>query len=503
MSRQWNSKQQGSHQPAHERAEQLIGGEWRPGGGDVLSSHEPATGTMVWEAAAASPADIDAAVAAARGASRDWAARPVEERIAILRACSLELKAHGELVCEAICRETGKPRWEAAGEVTAMVTKVETTIDAWRERQQDHVDDQSGDITATRYRPHGVLVVLGPFNFPGHIPQGQIVPALLAGNAVVFKPSELTPLVGRRLVEIWQGAGLPAGVLNLVQGGRDTGSPLISHPGIDGVLFTGSYATGVALGRAFAAEPGKILALEMGGNNPLVVHAVENVDAAATLTILSAFISAGQRCSCARRLIVPDSPGGEAFLAHLVPRIAAIRVGLSDDSPQPFMGPVIHEAAAKSLRATQDDLLARGGVALRRMESLRGIPTLLSPGLIDVTAVAERGDGEWFGPLLQLIRVHDFDAAIDEANRTAYGLTAALLSDEKQLYERFRDRVRAGVVNWNRQTTGASPGLPFGGIGRSGNHRPGGAFMIDSCAYPVASLERQRLVCPPPSPGLD
>jgi succinylglutamic semialdehyde dehydrogenase len=249
-------------------------------------------------------------------------------------------------------------------------------------------------------------------------------------------------------------------------------------------------------------EPGKMLALELGGNNPLVVHAASDLDAATMLTILSAFLSAGQRCSCARRLIVPEGARGDAFVERLLTRIDGIRVGLPDDAPEPFMGPVIHESAARSLLAAQDDLLTRGGIGLRRMAPQRGISTLLSPGLIDVTAVRDRPDTEWFGPLLQLVRVPDFEAAIVEANRTAYGLAAALVSDERPLYDAFRRRARAGIINWNRQTTGASARLPFGGLGRSGNHRPSGFFAIDYCGSPVASLERDRLTAPPAPPGL-
>jgi succinylglutamic semialdehyde dehydrogenase len=492
------------------QGEQLIAGKWLEGSGPAFSSKSPATGQTVWAGVAATASDVAAAIAAARSAQAAWGDRPPEARIAILEACARELTVNGGPLADAIGLETGKPRWEVREELSSMVGKVAATIDAWRERQQDRVVPLPaagpGDVAAVRYRPHGVLAVLGPFNFPGHIPHGHIVPALLAGNAVVFKPSEFTPLSGRRLAEIWERAGLPAGVLNLVQGGRETGATLAAHPGHDGILFTGSYQTGVALRRMWVEEPGKMLALELGGNNPLVVHAASDLDAAATLTILSAFLTAGQRCSCARRLIVPEGAGGNAFIARLLARIDGIRVGLphdSHDSPEPFMGPVIHEAAARSLLAAQDDLLARGGIVLRRMAPQRGIATLLSPGLVDVTAVCNRPDTEWFGPLLQLVRVPDFEAAIAEANRTAYGLAAGLVCDERSLYDAFRRRVRAGVVTWNRQTTGASPRLPFGGIGRSGNHRPSGYFAIDYCGYPVASLERDRVTAPPAPPGLE
>ncbi len=480
----------------------LIGGNWTAGGGDRFHSTSPATGEPAWQGPAAAAADVDAAIAAARAAQAGWAERPMTERIALLEAAAAELETHGDDLHTAISAETGKPHWEVASEVKAMAAKIPATIDAWRQRQQDVVTTGDDGVAATRYRPHGVLVVIGPFNFPGHIPQGHLVPALLAGNTVVLKPSEFTPLAGRRLAEVWQRAGLPAGVLNLVQGGRETGAALTAHPGHDGILFTGSYRTGVALRQALVAEPGKMLALELGGNNPLVVHDVQDLDAAVRLTILSAYLTAGQRCSCARRLIVTDFLGRDAFLKRLARAIDAVRVGLPDDEPEAFMGPVIHEAAATGLLAAQTDLVARGGVVIRQLRPLCGKLTLLAPGLIDVTDVAERPDTEWFGPLLQVIRVPDLDAAITEANGTAYGLTAALFSDNQTSYETFRRRVRAGLINWNRQTTGASSRLPFGGLGHSGNHRPSGFHAIDYCSHPVASLERDRLIGAPPVPGL-
>lgn len=448
--------------------------------------------------------DVARAVAAARAAQPGWEAIPVAERIAVIEACARELGTQAGDLTATISAETGKPRWEAKAEVASMVAKIPITIEAWRERRSDAISHHNGDISATRYRAHGVLAVLGPFNFPGHIPHGHIVPAILAGNTVVFKPSERTPLVGEQTVQIWERAGLPPGVLNLVQGGRETGVALTGHPGLDGILFTGSFETGISLRRALADTPAKILALEMGGNNPLVVHDVADVDAAALLTILSAFLSAGQRCTSARRLVVTDWPGRAAFLERLVARSALIRVGLPADEPEPFMGQVIDETTARRLLAAQSGLLARGGRSLLEMQPLRGRPTLLSPGIVDVTAVAERADVEWFGPLLQVIRVADFEAAIAEANRTSYGLVAGLLSDNTACSVAFRNRVRAGLINWNQPTTGASSRLPFGGVGKSGNHRPSGSFAIDSCSYPVASLERDRLA-PPAAlpPGLD
>jgi succinylglutamic semialdehyde dehydrogenase len=337
--------------------------------------------------------------------------------------------------------------------------------------------------------------VLGPFNFPGHLPNGHILPALLAGNTVAFKPSELTPHVGELMVRYWREAGLPDGVLNIVQGGREVGEALVAHQEINAVFFTGSFNGGRAINRALADRPGVITALEMGGNNPLIVDQAADIRAAAYLTIQSAFISAGQRCSCARRLIVPT--GNDEFIETLIRMMAGVRVGPFDMEPAPFMGRVISDAAADKLLDAQRELVKRGGRMIVEMKSVEGQSrSMLRPGIIDVTDVRDRSDEELFGPLLQLIRVPDFDAAIREANATAYGLAAGLFSDDRQLYERFFHESRAGIVNWNRALTGASSRLPFGGVGHSGNGRPSAYFAADYCDYAVASIEVEKLAMP-------
>ena len=283
-----------------------------------------------------------------------------------------------------------------------------------------------------------------------------------------------------------------------------TGEALAGHAGIDGLFLTGSARTGLALHRQLAGRPQTILALEMGGNNPLVIHDVADLHAAAYVTIQSAYLTAGQRCSCARRLIVVRGGHGEAFLSTLVEMMAGIRVGCPDDEPEAFMGPVVTAGVAQSLLETQDDLVARGAVTLVAMRHLKAGTGLLSPGLIDVTGVPDRPDEEIFGPLLQVVRVPDIDSAIEEANRTVFGLAAGLLSDDPAIYRRFRDEVRAGVVNWNVQLTGASSRAPFGGVGLSGNHHPSAYFAADYCAFPVASMEAESVAIPERvPPGLE
>jgi len=477
-----------------------IADTWMPGTGEEFSSINPALDEVIWSGAGAGPDEVDHAVKTAQGAFGPWADRRPSERINYVRAFAERLKEQERKLAETISVETGKPRWEALGEVAAMAGKMELSIKAYYERCGT-VRGQVGHMrSATRFKPHGVVAVFGPFNLPGHLPNAHIVPALIAGNTVVFKPSEQAPLVAERTCELWQATGLPPGVLNMVQGGRDTGMTLAGHPGIDGILFTGSAQTGRAIHKGFGGRPEKILALEMGGNNPLIVYEVSDLDAAAYFTAESAFITAGQRCTCARRLIVPSGIEGDRFLARLVSVMGNIRVGAFTEEPEPFMGPVISHEIADGLMEAWERLQEAGGSALFRLASLPRKGSFLSPGLMDVTRVRKRPDEELFGPFLQVIRVRDFDAAVDEANRTVYGLAAGLLSDSKALYDRFFRRIRAGVVNWNRQTTGASGSLPFGGVGQSGNHRPSGYFAADYCSYPVASLERDRLELPPSLP---
>nr|WP_218173839.1 succinylglutamate-semialdehyde dehydrogenase [Pseudomonas yamanorum] len=473
-----------------------IAGSWLAGQGEVVESLNPVTQQVVWSGNSATVEQVESAVQAARQAFPAWAKRSLEERLSVLEAFAANLKSRADELARCIGEETGKPLWESATEVTSMVNKVAISVQSYRERTGEK-SGPLGDATAVlRHKPHGVVAVFGPYNFPGHLPNGHIVPALLAGNTVLFKPSELTPKVAELTVQCWIDAGLPAGVLNLLQGARETGIALAANPGIDGLFFTGSSRTGNHLHQQFAGRPDKILALEMGGNNPLVVDEVADVDAAVYTIIQSAFISAGQRCTCARRLLVPEGAWGDALLARLVAVSSTIEVGAFDQQPAPFMGSVISLGAAKALMDAQQLLLANGAVALLKMTQPQAQAALLTPGIIDVTEVTDRADEELFGPLLQVIRYADFAAAIAEANNTQYGLAAGLLSDSEARYQQFWLESRAGIVNWNKQLTGAASSAPFGGVGASGNHRASAYYAADYCAYPVASLETPSLVLP-------
>lgn len=482
----------------------FIAGKWVEGSGDSIESTCPATGTVVAAGHCADLSQVDQAFAAARDAFGPWWDLGAQARLDMAKAFAEHVQQNADELAELIASETGKLVWETKTEAAAVVGKVAVSIDSLATRRSTTSFEIGSATAVTRFKPHGVCGVLGPFNFPAHLPNGHIVPALISGNTVVFKPSELTPAVGGWLVQKWQEVGLPDGVLNLVHGGREVGVAISQHDQLDGLFFTGSSRAGVALSKALAATPQKILALEMGGNNPLIVHEAKDLEAAAYLTVLSGYMTAGQRCTCARRLIVVDGPDTDQFLDELKKQVLGISIGFNGDSPEPFMGTVINAATGNRLMQAYADLVKRGAVPLIEMEQRRDCEALLSPGLLDITNVADREDEELFGPLVTIIRVDSFEQAVVEANRTKYGLSAGLLSDNPDCYQQFIHQIRAGIVNWNRQTTGASGKLPFGGCGLSGNHRPSAYYAVDYCSYPVASIESTELSMPEKKlPGLN
>jgi succinylglutamic semialdehyde dehydrogenase len=473
----------------------FIDGNWQAGQGTQMASENPATGEEIWRGTSADDGQVSLAVDAARAAFASWSALPLQERIDVLERYQGLLTDRKASLAEVISKENGKPLWDSLGEVTAMINKIAISIEAYHERTPTRVDD-GADRTALRHRPHGVLAVYGPYNFPGHLPNGHIVPALLAGNTVIFKPSELTPAAGEAMVQCWIDAGLPDGALNLIQGGAQTGQALSRQVGIDGLLFTGSATVGSLLHKQFGGETGKILALELGGNNPLVVHEVRDIEAAVLTTIQSAFITSGQRCTCARRLIVPNGKNGDEFIESLTATMDQIKVGPYTEDPAPFMGPVISNTAANQVLNAQTGLLEQGAIALKTAHRTIDDRPFVTPGLLDVSACRSIPDSEIFGPVLQLIRTSDFQEALEAANATRFGLAAGLLSDNRAHWDEFFTHSRAGIVNWNKPLTGASSKAPFGGIGLSGNHRPSAYYAADYCAYPMASMEADELVAP-------
>lgn len=461
---------------------------------EELVSTDPASGGVVWRGAVSGPADVARAVAAARAALGPWRAAPAEERIAVAKRYATILGERREALAELLSRETGKLLWETRAEVGSMIGKVDISIAAMAERAGERAADMPFGRAVLRHRGHGIMAVLGPYNFPGHLPNGHIVPALLAGNAVLFKPSELTPAIGEAMVAAWHDAGLPGGLLGLVQGGPDTGRALVSSD-IDGLLFTGSPQGGAALRRALVDRPHVIMALELGGNNPLIVW--DSPEEAASIIVNSAFVTTGQRCSCARRIIVPEGPMGDRIVEALEALTARLPIAAWDEAGEAFMGPLISAPAADRARQGVAAMIAAGARTIRSFDRIPGrSDAFVTPAILDTTGIA-LPDEEIFAPVAQIIRVPDFDAAIRCANDTVYGLSAGLVSADSALWARFVEESRAGVVNRNRPTTGAAGNMPFGGLGASGNHRPSAYYAADYCAYPIASFEAEGVAAVP------
>lgn len=463
----------------------LIGDVWQQGLGPSFDSVNPSNESVLWQGHMSSTEQVEAAFVAAKAAFPAWSRTPLDARLACVqrfKALALESRA---FMAELIARETGKLIWDANGEAGALASKVDISAEAYANRTGNEQRDVAFGRAELQHRAHGVMAVLGPYNFPAHLPNGQIIPALLAGNTIVFKPSELTPAVGEALIRLYQAAGFPDGVINLVQGGRDVGAAILDNPHLDGLLFTGSANTGTFIHKHFGGRPDIILALEMGGNNPLIIWEAGDAQAAASLAVQSAFASSGQRCTCARRLILPTGAVGDAVLSEILTQTKALNVGAWDDDSA-NIGPLVSGATAGQVISQAERLLALGATPLLAAQLSAKGDAFVQPAIYDVTG-CDVPDAEIFGPVLQVIRVDDWDAAITAANDTRFGLAAGLISDNHELWSEFRRDIRAGVVNFNRPTTGAASFLPFGGPGFSGNHNPGAYYAADFCAWPMSS----------------
>lgn len=471
--------------------------------GGLVSTNPARPSDVIWSGQT-NDDHVDLAVRAARESLSEWSRAPIERRIAVLRRFQQIAADHGEAMGRLISRETGKALWDAAVEGKALGSKVDITLDDSPEGGFHRVRGLDVPVTDSRsgrcrYRPHGVLSVIGPFNFPAHLPNGHIVPALLMGNTIVFKPSEKTPAVGQALGEMYREAlvaeGFPAGVVNVVQGAASAAIKLTTHESVDGILFTGSWPVGRRILENNLDHPGRIVALEMGGNNPVIVMDDADLKQAAIEVIRGAFITTGQRCTCTRRLLVHERVA-DRFLAALTRMTQAIRVG-DPEAEGVFIGPPVTREARDAVLSFQEKIRSAGAeILVESTDSVEGVDTeaaYVTPGLARVDRfVANESDAgcdiEVFGPLLRTAVFSSYEDAIAQANATRYGLAASIFTRNEELQERFLIDARAGCVNVNCATAGASSKLPFGGLGASGNHRPAGSVSLDYCAYPVASL---------------
>lgn len=458
----------------------------------VRERRSPVDDSITWSGVWAQRDQVASTVQRVAGAFDGWSQTSLEHRIETVKKYADFLRQNRAVIGRTITLESGKPLWESDQEIQSAIAKVDNAVDAICKRRWTTREEAGQSFSAIRYKPLGMMVVLGPYNLPLHLPGAHIVPALLAGNTVLFKPSEKAPAVGDWILRAWQSTDPPDGVLELVHGGAEQAKWAVGSTEAAGVLFTGSYGAGLQLHQQLAGRPECLLALEMGGNNPMVIDRVQDRKAAIAIIIQSAYITSGQRCTCARRLIVIKHPENEGLLEDLSRSVAAIEVSNPLSDPQPFMGTLVSMEAASSILAAQEELRAQGASVLNEAKVHAQCASMLTPSLIVLNGQAAT-DQEHFGPLLTVTLVDTLEEAIRVANQTRYGLAAGLLSDDAAAFEHFSNRVRAGIVNWNSPTTGASGKLPFGGSGASGNHRPSGYFAADYCSYPVAMLENHKL----------
>jgi RHH-type proline utilization regulon transcriptional repressor/proline dehydrogenase/delta 1-pyrroline-5-carboxylate dehydrogenase len=456
-----------------------------PQGIALLSRNPAREGRVVLETAWSAERTTLACEAAARAAAA-WAARSRAERWEALARFREALRGRAEELAEAIVLETGKLRSEARAEVGSLVSRFDLV------RQHADADMIEGPLKGhpheqLRLHPLGVVGVIGPFNYPLHLCHAHVVPALLMGNTVVVKPSEVTPLCGQRYAEAAHAAGLPAGVLNVVQGGAEAGAALVRHPAVRGVCFTGSYAVGRKIQELTLDRPEVLVALEMGGKNTAVVLDDADLRQAAHEIVVGGYLSTGQRCTATDRVLVHRSLAGQLGDA-LRPLVASLRFGDPDDVAS-FAGPLStaggrdrFEAALERVRAAGAEPIVAGG----RQEGgyfVRASLHRLPDGVHDAAGYT---DTELFGPDVGVEVFDDDDEAIAVLARSPYGFANAVFTASADRFDRVYRQTAAGIVNRNRSTNMASPRLPFGGVGRSGNYRPAGAHALRNVVVPTA-----------------
>ena len=438
---------------------------------------------------------VDDAVEAAHKAFPNWRDLKKEKRFEYLNCLSEIFLSKKSLMAETISRETGKPLWEATGEASALVSKIKVTL----EHSMKLVEDQKvaealpGVEGWIRFKPKGVMAVIGPFNFPAHLPNGHIIPALATGNTVVFKPSDKTPFTGQVMADAFKEVGFPDGVFNLIQGQVEVGRRLVGHKHVQGVLFTGSYDVGLKIKQDTVGHYWKSLALEMGGKNSSIIWEDADLDKAIYESLMGAYLTTGQRCSCTSVIHVHESKHDE-FLDRFYKAAKKIKIGHWQDE-NVFMGPLISESSVEKYLRFQQIALREGGECIMRGKKLEGLPyegNYITPSIYTMKSFKQDSvylNQEIFAPSIAILKAKDLEETLDVVDGSEFGLVSAIFTKDRKNYEKALSKLNVGLLNWNRTTNGASSKLPFGGSKKSGNHRPSAHHGVYYCTAPVASLE--------------
>ena len=459
-----------------------------------------------------SPADIDnllwempvdyshvpLSIESAQSGFHFWKKVNINERIKLLKKYQEQLLVKQKQIATAIALETGKPLWESRGEVNASINKVDITIDyALKRIKSKHIAEVMPKIDGhIFFKPIGICLIIGPFNFLCHLANTQILSALIAGNSIIFKPSEKTAYSAQLMTDCFHEAGFPKGIVNLVQGDAETAGRLLKEKNVKGIFFTGSKEIGTSIIKNTYHDLSKLVSLELGGKNTAIIHKDANLEHALSEVVTGSFLTTGQRCTSTAIVAIHKSIA-EKFIQnfHNVSKRIIIDHPI-DHEKEPFLGPIIDEKALESY-------LLFVGMAKREgfQEIMRGkkithtkynghyvTPSIhFSDKLITKSHFLQN---EIFGPNCTFITYQEIEEAIQIANYTEYGLAASLFSSDRSLFEKCSYDIDSGIVNFNNATCGASPLLPFGGIKNSGNYRPMAIAAIDSCVYQMASLEK-------------
>jgi acyl-CoA reductase-like NAD-dependent aldehyde dehydrogenase len=463
----------------------LIGGEWvESAGGKTFESRCPANGDLIGVFPRSSAEDVDRAVAVAKDAYESWRLVPAPKRGEILFRFGSLVTEHKEELAKLMAREMGKVLAEAGGDVQEAIDMSFYMAGEGRRLSGQTTPSELPDkFNMSVRQPIGVVGVITPWNFPIAIPSWKIVPALVCGNTVVFKPANDTPMLGQRFVELLVEAGVPPGVVNIVHGfGREVGDRIVRHPDVPVVTLTGSRDTGVAVLEA-AAENLKHVHLELGGKNGIIVMDDADLDLAVDGIVWSAFGTSGQRCTAASRVIVHRAVYDE-LRSRLVAAVESLRLGPGWEQDTD-VGPVINAAALEKIHSYTEIGKDEGATLLSGGEVASGDgfaegffyrPTIFG----DVEPGMRIAQEEIFGPTTALIAVDDFDDAIRVANGIRYGLSSSIFTaDVNRAFRAMRD-LEAGITYVNAGTIGAEVHLPFGGTKETGNgHREAGQAALD------------------------
>lgn len=464
---------------------------------EKYSKYDPADlSTLLWESCV-NYSHIEMALDSSVEGFKIWKKKTVTERIEILKKYQEILIQRKNEIAEIISWETGKPLWETQQEAGSLINKVQVTIDESLKRiLPQHLETISDRTNAHVYfKPIGPCLIIGPFNFPCHLANGQILSALLAGNSVIFKPSEKTMYSGQILVECLAAAGLPQHVVSLVQGGAETAKRLIKDERIKGIFFTGSKEVGIKILEITHTQLSKLVALEMGGKNVSIIHKDADLNLALNEMLTSCFLTTGQRCSSTSIIAIHDH-----LKEEFTQRFHEMAKKIIIDHPikyekEPFMGPLIDEKAVQNFLVYMGMANREGAHEIMRGKILtdkkfRG--HYMSPAIHYYSKLPAKSlfiQSEIFGPTSTIVPYHEIEEAFDICQNSEYGLVASIFSANRELYLRAMDELEVGLLNYNRGTIGAHAKLPFGGVKSSGNYRPAAVSMIDSCIYPMSSME--------------